>query len=70
MQFTGLNPAMQYAAEQSKKQNSELYVVKSLTGGLNYQVKSLIRMSGMLVGISISDKILAHFKNGLLVEQK
>ena len=58
MIFEGLRQASEAAEMTSKKAKSELFVIKSLMGGLHYKVVD------KLDDIKPQEKVLAHYKEG------
>lgn len=56
--FGGYGPARDHAQAESKKQQKELYVVKSSNGGIHYYV------TPNKENVKGKEKILGHYKNG------
>lgn len=58
----GLQQATNEAEMNSKRAKSELYVIKSLSGGLHYKVVDKID------SLKPGEKVMAHYKDGLKVK--
>lgn len=61
-QFEGIAPANENASRESRKNYSTLWVVKSMGGGISYDVvdkKSEIRET---------DKVMAAYRNGMVID--
>lgn len=62
--FDGYGPAAEHAERESKKQQKEMWVLKSIDGGLHYSVITDLSEK------KDTDKILAHYDKGQIATIK
>lgn len=62
--FEGYGPAAQHAEIESKKQQKEMWVIKTNEGGLKYMVITDLSEAGE------NEKVMAHYEKGIVKVRK